>query len=56
MRDCARRLGIGQKLALIPELADPKNLFGSIRPLPQAAVPDLVATAASSSATEMALA
>ena len=32
MRDCARRLGIGQPLALIPALADPKDLFGLIRP------------------------
>ena len=31
MQDSARRLGLGQPLALIPTLADPKNLFGSIR-------------------------
>jgi ornithine cyclodeaminase len=30
MRDSARRLGVGRPIALIPELADPKNLFGSI--------------------------
>jgi len=56
MRDCARRLGIGQKLALIPDLANPKDLFGLIRPLPQVAVRDPVATAALSSAAEMAVA
>jgi len=56
MRDCARRMGIGRNLSLIPELADPKDLFGSIRPRPQAGVPDLVTRAASSSATEMVLA
>ncbi len=30
MRDGARRLGIGQQIHLIPELAHPKNLFGSL--------------------------
>jgi len=36
MRDSARRLGVGQPIALIPALADPKNLFGSIgRSAPQ---------------------
>ena len=35
MRDNARRLGIGQPLALIPALADPKDLFGFLCPLPQ---------------------
>ena len=34
MRDSAQRLGIGQPLALIPALADPKDLFGFLRPLP----------------------
>jgi ornithine cyclodeaminase len=33
MRDNARRLGIGQPLALIPALDDPKDLFGYLRPL-----------------------
>ncbi len=44
MRDSARRLGIGQPLALIPALADPKDLFGFLRPLPpvQTASPDVV--------------
>lgn len=37
MRDNAQRLSIGQALALIPALADPKDLFGYLRPLPQAA-------------------
>jgi ornithine cyclodeaminase len=54
MRDCARRLGVGRNLSLIPELADPKDLFASIRPLPQASVPGLLATAATPSATVMA--
>lgn len=30
MRDAALELGIGERLALIPELSDPKNLFGFI--------------------------
>jgi len=34
MRACAQRLGIGQQLALIPALADPKDLFALVRPLP----------------------
>ena len=34
MRDCARQLGIGQPLALIPELADPRDLFAMLRPSP----------------------
>ena len=38
MRDSARRLDIGQPLALIPALADPKDLFGFLRPLPPALV------------------
>lgn len=33
MRDCAARLGVGQDLNLIPPFADPKDLFGLIRPL-----------------------
>ena len=37
MRDCARRLGVGQDLALIPRLADPKDLFGLVAPLAGAA-------------------
>ena len=32
MRDCARELGIGQRVSLIPELANPKDLFCLIRP------------------------
>lgn len=31
MRDAARRLGMGQLVSLIPELADPKDLFSLIR-------------------------
>ena len=37
MRDAARRLGLGQPLALVPVLTDPRDLFGSIhatRPAP----------------------
>ena len=37
MRECAIRLGVGQQLALIPELANPKDLFSLVRPMPQAA-------------------
>ena len=36
MRACARKLGVGQPIALIPELANPKDLFGLVRPLPVA--------------------
>ena len=36
MRDCAHKLGVGQPIALVPELADPKDLFGLVRPLPAA--------------------
>ena len=32
MRDTALALGIGQAISLIPELANPKDLFGLIRP------------------------
>lgn len=32
LRDAARELGLGQRLALIPELANPKDLFGMLRP------------------------
>jgi len=53
MRDCARRLGIGRTLSLIPELADPKNLFASIRALPQSDVRDFVAAATLPNATAM---
>jgi ornithine cyclodeaminase len=34
MRDAARKLGLGQLLSLIPELANPKDLFSLIRPVP----------------------
>ena len=34
MRDSAERLGLGQALALIPALDNPKDLFGFLRPLP----------------------
>lgn len=33
LRECAQRLGVGQDLALIPQFADPKDLFGLIAPL-----------------------
>ncbi|MCU0926720.1 MAG: ornithine cyclodeaminase, partial [Hydrogenophaga sp.] len=32
MMDSAVRLGIGERIVLIPQLADPKNLFGSLAP------------------------
>ncbi len=31
MMDSALRLGVGERMALIPQLEDPKNLFGSLR-------------------------
>lgn len=31
LRDAAGELGVGQPMALIPELADPKDLFGTLR-------------------------
>ena len=37
MRDTALALGVGQAISLIPELANPKDLFGLIRPAPVAA-------------------
>jgi ornithine cyclodeaminase len=33
MRDAARELGVGQLVSLIPELANPKDLFSLIRPV-----------------------
>ncbi|MDR7150874.1 ornithine cyclodeaminase [Hydrogenophaga palleronii] len=33
MMDSAVRLGLGQRIDLIPRLADPKNLYGSLRPV-----------------------
>ena len=37
MRDTALALGVGQAISLIPELGNPKDLFGLIRPAPVAA-------------------
>lgn len=34
MRDSARALGLGQPISLIPDVADPKDLFSLIRPAP----------------------
>ena len=31
LRDCALELGLGEPLALIPEMQDPKNLFGQLK-------------------------
>lgn len=31
MQQAAERLGLGERIALVPPLADPKNLFGSLR-------------------------
>ncbi|WP_137894367.1 ornithine cyclodeaminase [Ramlibacter sp. 2FC] len=31
VRDAAAELGVGERIALIPQLADPKNLFGLLR-------------------------
>ena len=36
MRDAAAELGLGEYIALIPEMADPKNLFGVLRATPTA--------------------
>jgi hypothetical protein len=30
MHDAALALGYGERLALIPQMADPKNLFGTL--------------------------
>lgn len=35
LRDVANELGLGQRLSLLPELADPKDLFSLIRPMTQ---------------------
>ena len=37
LRDAARQLGLGQRLSLIPDLEDPKDLFGLLGPAAQAA-------------------
>ena len=31
LRDAARELGLGREIDLVPEMADPKNLFGELR-------------------------
>jgi ornithine cyclodeaminase len=36
LRDSAQELGLGQPLALVPELADPKNLFAALNTTPHA--------------------
>ena len=56
MRDSAQRLGIGQPLALIPALTDPKDLFGFLRPEPQAINEDDAAETAHSGARKLAVA
>jgi ornithine cyclodeaminase len=43
MRDAALELGMAERLSLIPELADPKNLFGFIPLADAAATPHAVA-------------
>jgi ornithine cyclodeaminase len=40
MRDAALELGVGQRLELIPELADPKDLFASLAEQPQRGLHD----------------
>ena len=53
MRDAARQQGLGQLVSLIPELANPKDLFSLIRPmltdgvnaLPEARLPELALAA-----------
>lgn len=54
MHDCARRMGIGQDLALVPNLADPKNLFGLIGTLSHTAAVDPAPAAVRVGAIEMA--
>ena len=40
LRDAARELGLGESIALIPAMADPKDLFGELRmAVPASAVP-----------------
>ena len=39
MMDSAVRMGLGQRIDLIPRLADPKNLYGSLRPVSVGASP-----------------
>jgi ornithine cyclodeaminase len=39
LRDTAGELGLGRQIALIPELEDPKNLFGALRRLDTATQP-----------------
>ncbi len=56
VRDCARRLGLGQKLALIPELSDPKDLFALVRPLPRSVAGSPGADSARTVAAETAMA
>ncbi|WP_394791093.1 ornithine cyclodeaminase [Rhodoferax sp.] len=46
MRDTARELGLGQRLALIPDLADPKDLYSLVRPAVRAEVHVLEAVSA----------
>jgi ornithine cyclodeaminase len=38
MMDSAVRLGMGERMALIPQLSDPKNLFGSLNLVTPAAL------------------
>ena len=56
MRDRAQQLGIGQPLALIPALTDPKDLFGFLRSEPQVLNDGDAAETACSGAREMAIA
>ena len=37
---CARKLGVGQAITLIPALVNPKNLFGSVHAIAEAQAPD----------------
>ncbi|MCC4119112.1 ornithine cyclodeaminase, partial [Aromatoleum toluclasticum] len=45
MRDLAIELGVDEEISLIPDLADPKNMFGSVpvSAAPHAAVRELQA-------------
>jgi len=44
LRDLSEELGLGRAIELVPEMADPKNLFGELR-LPAAAAPTAAAVA-----------
>ena len=40
LHGCARKLGVGQAITLIPALVNPKNLFGSVHAIAETQAPD----------------